>query len=133
MMQPDKQPLILAIITDLFFTSRVQGAATALACRLAWIDTLTDHSDQGFLRFLRDQAPSLIVLDLSTPKPWKAWLLAAKSDPHTAAIPWLAFGSHVAADLLKGAKDAGADKVLAKSALVKDLPQLLQTWASPRQ
>lgn len=44
---------------------------------------------------------------------------------HTPTIPVLAFGPHVAVDLLKAADEAGADQVLPRGAFTAQLPQLL--------
>jgi CheY-like chemotaxis protein len=54
-----------------------------------------------------------------------ALIARLKSDPETATIPVIAFGSHVNAEALRAAREAGADRVLARSAFVRDLPALL--------
>lgn len=117
--------MILALISDLFFVSRVQSAAQAARIGFDSLDTYKTVAE--FLDFLTQRAPSLIVVDLNSALPWPEWLPAAKADPRTASIPWLAFGSHVNPRRLAAARHAGADKVVPKSQLADELNKMLKT------
>lgn len=48
-----------------------------------------------------------------------------RRDPATAAVPIVAFSSHVQRDAMAAARAAGADEVLARSAFLHRLPGLL--------
>jgi len=75
---------------------------------------------------LAESTPRLVVLDLNSALPWAEWLPAAKSDPRTRQIPWLAFGSHMNPRRLKAARHSGADKVVPKSEFSAELRALMQ-------
>ncbi len=64
----------------------------------------------------------LVFIDLECPDAMGA---IARCRERTSRI--VAFGSHVRKDLLDAARVAGADEVLARSAFVKRLPELLTT------
>lgn len=118
---------ILGLISDLFFSSRVGSTAHALGCTIEWVDSAARFSTgEDFLAYLRQTASGLVILDLDAALPWTDWLTAAKADPELSAIPWLAFGSHKQTELLARAKQAGADRVVARSKFVAELPVLIQ-------
>lgn len=128
---PQSHPHILGLITDLFFSSRVGSTAQALGYSVEWIESSeVFHTPEEFLSHLLATAPSLIILDLDAALPWADWLPAAKSDPRIAAIPWLAFGSHKDVASFARAKQASADRVLARSKFTAELPQLIQGLAA---
>lgn len=120
-------PYILALITDLFFAPALKDLAEKQGFAVEWLDSPQPAPD--FLHRLRPRRPALIMLDLNATLPWRDWLPAAKTDPETADIPWLAFGSHKAADVLAAARRLGADKVLPKSAFTAELSARLQILA----
>lgn len=125
-------PHILAIISDLFFTSRVGSVADELGCRVTWVESASAYADADtFVATLAADPPALILLDLNASMPWHAWLTAAKSGVDTASIPWLAFGSHKASETLARAKQAGADRVVAKSKFTGELPELMRSFVFP--
>jgi CheY-like chemotaxis protein len=111
---------VLAVVNDLMFGSRIRGAADNLGVRVIFARSAAA---------LEEQAPlaRLILLDLGT-----RWLdparhiVALKASAATAPVPIVAFGSHVETEILTAARAAGAERVLARSAFVKVLPQLLR-------
>ncbi len=119
--------MILALITDLFFVSRVQAAAKGAGLAFETLDAYKTAFE--FIKMLRGCPPLLIVLDLNSALPWPEWLPAAKADPQTASIPWLAFGSHMNPPRLAAARHAGADKVVPKSQLATELERLVKALA----
>ena len=110
---------LLALATDLFFAPALKGMAEKQAMPLEWIESPLPLAD--LLTRLHNRPPVLIILDLNTILPWRDWLLAAKADPRTAAIPWFAYGSHKDARTLAAARRLGADKVVPRSALAAEL------------
>lgn len=109
----------MAVVADLMFGSKVRGAAGH-----AGVD-VTFARSAGALREAASGA-AVILLDLET-----RWLDAdpvireLKADPATATVPVVAFAPHVRTDVLAAAREAGADRVLARSAFVRELPGLL--------
>ena len=108
---------VLAVITDLLFESRVREQTQALGYAFASVET-TDA-----VRDALAAMPSLVVLDLHvTGVEWPEVVSMAKE----AGVPVLAFGRHTAVDLLRAARDAGCDRVVPRSTLVEEMPQLIQ-------
>jgi len=119
----NKQYQLLALISDLFFISRVESAARQAGYSVESLDSYRTVSE--FLELLRAHPPALIVLDLNSALPWAEWLPAAKSDPLTSSIPWLAFGSHMNPKRLAAARRAGADRVVPKSQFTAELNEII--------
>jgi len=116
---------IAAACADLLFTARVRAAAEAAGVRALLLSARTDPVPE-----IVGARPALVLLDLDA-----RWLDAPalirelKANPATAATPVLAFASHVHAAAIAAAREAGADRVLARSAFVAQLPTLLQAAA----
>jgi len=146
-------PLIVALISDLFFSVQVENAARALGYRVQRIErgseiepdagaptdrerpaaflgeTLTGPGAALVARLI-EWHPVLIILDLSSPSiPWPEWIAAVKAGPATRRIPVLAFGPHTDLDLRARALDVGCDAVIARSRLVTALPELIEQYA----
>ena len=108
---------ILAIVTDLMFQSRVQQHAQALGHKLLMADT------ESAVREALATKPSLVILDLHAGAiDWRSAVGMAKQS----GVPVLAFGRHTEAQLLRAAREAGCDRVVARSTLVEELPQLIE-------
>jgi hypothetical protein len=143
-------PLILGLVSDLYFTVQIENAVKALGFRARWIEkgealepgvTAADP-DLGhiaepltgrgsvFINRLAEWQPALVIVELSsTAIPWPEWIAALKSSPATRRIPVIAFGPHTDLDLRARAIDVGCDAVLAKGRLVTALPELIQKYA----
>jgi DNA-binding NarL/FixJ family response regulator len=106
-------PAIAALVADLMFASRVRGAAPGAR---------TVHSADA-LQAVIGPATRLILVDLHARGAIDA-IAAVRENGTTAAI--VAFGSHVETDALQAARAAGADRVLARSAFVRELPDLVR-------
>ena len=110
---------IIAAVNDLMFGSRIRSAAQQADVSVVFVRTAADLLE-------RAATADLVLLDLET-----RWLDAPaviselKGAAATARVPVVVFGAHVDVDALKAARDAGADRVLARSAFVKLLPELL--------
>lgn len=111
---------IVAAAADLLFTSRIRAAAADAGVQADFARSWEALQDKV-------AGAALVILDLDT-----RWLDAAahvaalKQDPRTAAVPVVAFVSHVRTDAIEAARAGGADRVLARSAFVRELPTLLR-------
>ena len=112
---------ILAIAADLMFASRIRAVALA-----AGIDAELVRSPAALLDAARERAPRRILIDLDARAFDPAALIRQlKQDERTRDIDVVAFVSHVREDAIAAARDAGADRVLARSAFVRELPALI--------
>ncbi len=112
----------LALVADLLFASRIRGAAAAVGVRARTVRTADE-----LLREARSETPRSILVDLDARGVDAPELVRAlKSDRLLAGVPVVAFGSHVRGEALRAARAAGADRVLARSAFVRELPRLLR-------
>lgn len=114
-------PKILAVVEDIFFLAKIQQTARQLGITVEPVDP---EALQDSLTGCRAGA---ILLDLNH-RSGKAIasLQDVKTDPATRSIPVVAFLSHVQTDLAQAARAAGCDRVMARSAFSRQLPELLQ-------
>jgi PleD family two-component response regulator len=113
--------MILAVLDDLMFTSKIKTAATQLGVALAFA-----RSKDAALVAMRARAPALVILDLNNPRVDPLGIVSAmKQDPALAAIPTLGYASHVQTDVIDAARQAGIGHVLARSAFTAQLGQIL--------
>lgn len=111
---------IVALAADMLFASRIRGAATA-----AGVNVRMARSPDDAARAIAAGARRLLLdLDLRGPDP-VALIERLRADPATAGVEILAFVSHVREDRIAAARAAGATRVLARSAFVRDLPAIL--------
>lgn len=119
---PSAGTAAVALVADLMFASRIRGAAAAAGVEVATVSRADRLLDE--VRRLR---PRLVLVDLDARGMDAADLIRRlKADPETAGARVIAFGPHVEGDALVAARGAGADRVLARSAFVRDLPALLR-------
>lgn len=111
---------VLAAIPDLFFSSKVSGAANQLGIDVQIAnsrETLLQHAVRGADLLLIDLDASTLdgiglvneLRSLNLPRPLRL----------------VAFASHVHSNLLEAARSAGCDLVLTRGALAADLPRVL--------
>jgi CheY-like chemotaxis protein len=113
--------MILALVADLMFSSRIRAAGSASGVEVRFARTAGDAAEQA--RALR---PSLVLLDLNAaPLAPLDTIARFKADPALAGVRIVGFVSHVQADLVEAARAAGIDQVMARSAFVSKLPELL--------
>jgi CheY-like chemotaxis protein len=112
---------VLAAVEDLLFKSKISETAEALGVEAGF-----PRSPKKLLGALRESPPDLLVLDLNSARFEPLELLrTVKSDSITQQVPTVGFLSHVQKDLAVAAREAGCDKVMARSAFTKDLPKIL--------
>jgi len=114
--------MILAMVDDLLFLSKIQETAKHLGVRVesarpADLPTLGDPPDALIIDLNHRSGKSLEVLR------------ALKSDERTKGLVIIGFVSHVQNELIRAAREAGCDEVLARSAFVRQLPILLQRYS----
>lgn len=114
--------MILAVLDDLLFTSKIRAAAGQLGVTVRFA-----RSSGAALADMRQSRPALVILDLNSGRVDPLGTITAmKQDPALAAIRTLGFVSHVDAGTIDAARRAGVDEVLARSAFAARLPDLLQ-------
>jgi CheY-like chemotaxis protein len=113
--------MIIAAVDDLMFGSKIRAAAKGVGAEVTFTRTAADTAEQA-----RKTKPTLVLLDLNARAidPMAA-LALLKTDPALAGIRVVGYVSHVEADVIAAARAAGIDEVLARSAFVARLPQLL--------
>jgi len=146
-MSKDK-PLILAFVSNLYFTTRIESTAEKLGYQLRFIEDADEIAPPGLpspegqlgeqlvgpgaellIKLTRWQ-PVLIIFDLDNKNvPWKGWITLIKSVSSTRRMPVLCFGPHVRVEVMQTARDAGADVVVSRSRFTSALPNLLGKYA----
>ena len=112
---------IIAVVSDLMFRSRLEQETRRLGYAFAAVDS------EAELRAALDGGAALAIIDLHVRGiEWReAVALAAAAD-----VPALAFGRHTEPQLLRDARSAGCDRVVARSQLVEELPALIEELLS---
>lgn len=112
----------LALTADLIFASRIQGAA-----RSAGVPVRIVRTGEEVVESARAEAPRVILLDLEARRVNIVGVIEKlRADEATASVPIVVFGPHVEGEALVAAREAGADRVLARSAFVQQLPRLVR-------
>lgn len=107
------------LIDDLFFRAKVEATARALDVA---VDAATSAADLS-ARVAGDP-DAVVLVDLNHPADPIAAIRSLKDGAPSPRV--VAFGSHVDAERLKAARDAGADRVLARSAFTERLAEILR-------
>lgn len=119
---PNQRGMVVALVADLIFAARVRGTAEAVGVPVVVVRRAEEVLEQA-----RTLKPRLILIDLGARAADPASVIAQlKADGETAGIQVVAFVSHEDREAIAAARDAGADRVMARSAFVRDLPALLR-------
>jgi PleD family two-component response regulator len=119
--------MILVLIDDLLFRSKISGAA-----KMAGVELAVASSPEAALEKARGTPPSAILIDLDSQRVRPFELIRQlAADPALAAIPTLGFVSHVRADLVRDARSAGIGDVMARGAFAASLPDVLRRFEAP--
>lgn len=140
-MNASKPPIeIFAFVTDLFTQPSIESTAAASGFQLRFIEGLPGEGDSfparpgeplsgpagDLVRSVSEARPALLIFDLSsTAIPWESLIAVLKSSAATRRVPILAFGAHKDAHTLKRAREAGADRVVARSRFMRAMPDLV--------
>lgn len=120
-------PLLLGLVSDVFFVAPIEAAAHALGYAVRWVEQATATE---WVAEVVEWQPALVIVELGHPRlPWAACVAALKTSPATRRIPVLGFGPHVDLALRAEAEAAGCDVIVAKRALLHDLPGLITKHA----
>ena len=112
---------VIAAVEDLLFRSKISETASTLGIEAAF-----PRNPRRVLVAIQESPPDLLVLDLNSARFEPLTLLKdVRSDEATRDVPTVGFLSHVQKDLAVAAREAGCDRVVARSAFTKDLPQIL--------
>jgi CheY-like chemotaxis protein len=107
---------ILAVVSDLMFTVKIQDAAKRAGAQATFV-----ASHQRALEKLKDQ-PAMVILDLNFDLAEPVSLIAPIK---AAGIPTLGYLSHVQTELKRKADEAGCDAVVPRSTFSQKLPELI--------
>jgi chemosensory pili system protein ChpA (sensor histidine kinase/response regulator) len=119
--------MMLAVLDDLLFTSKIKAAARQLGADVSFA-----RSSEAALAAMRQSPPALVILDLNNPRTDPLGLVRSmQADPALARVPTVGFVSHVQADVIQAARQAGVSEVMARSHFSERLPDILAR-ATPR-
>jgi DNA-binding NarL/FixJ family response regulator len=118
---PTTSPVV-GLVRDLFFAGRLRaaGEAVGVAVRLA-------RTEQALLDAVAAGA-RLVLVDLEATSPDAAAAIRAVKARPTGAVV-VGFAAHVNTAALQRGREAGADRVLVRSAFTRELPALLRAAA----
>jgi CheY-like chemotaxis protein len=118
---------VLAAVEDLLFKSKISETASQLG-----VEASFPRNPKKLLEAVRESQPDLLVLDLNSARFEPLSLLGdVKSDEATRDVKTIGFLSHVQKDLAVAAREAGCDRVVARSAFTKSLPEILAGGRTP--
>ncbi len=112
---------VLAAVEDLLFRSKIGETADQLGIEAAFPRNPKKLEDA-----LKASPPDLLIVDLNSSRFEPLGLLrSVKSDEATSGVKTIGFLSHVQKDLAVAARESGCDRVMARSAFTRDLPEIL--------
>jgi CheY-like chemotaxis protein len=112
---------IVAAVEDLLFRSKISETADTLG-----VEAVFPRSPKKLIGEVQSSPPDLLVLDLNSSRFEPLTLLGQlKSDETSKGIPVVGFLSHVQKDLAVAARESGCDRIMARSAFTRDLPEIL--------
>ena len=113
--------MIVCAIDDLIFSIKVSTAAKSLKA-----DVYFERSGDKLLETIREKRPALVIFDLNSSRlrPLDA-IMALKRDPDLSATKTLGYVSHVDTATIEAARATGIDQVMARSAFVAQLGEIL--------
>ena len=123
-MQNQPTQTVLAVVSDLFFSAKINEAAKHAGVKLEYVTTEKD------LLLKARSNPALIIFDLNFDAAQPLNLIGKlKADAELQHISLLGYLSHVQTDLKRRAEATGCDMVMARSAFSTDLPEILKRHA----
>lgn len=117
---PDQAPLVVAVLSDLFFGVKIAEAARRAGGQARFVTT-----EEDLLAAVASH-PAMVVFDLQQRDLQPARLLRRLTqDPDSNGIPTLGFFSHVQEELRREALEAGCDTVLPRSKFTERVDELV--------
>lgn len=116
---------IIAIVDDLFFSSKIRESAKTLRLDLEFIKDIN-----GLIQKLHYGKPSLIIIDLNSKasSPLET-IKELKSSPDLKDITILGYISHVQTELKDEAIKAGCDLIFPRSKFSNELKEILMRYS----
>jgi PleD family two-component response regulator len=117
--------MILAVLDDLMFTSKIKTTAAQLGIPVTFA-----RSADAALEAMRTSPPALVIFDLNNARTAPLAVVAGmKQDPALAAVRTVGYASHVQVDVINAARAAGVGEVLPRSAFTQQLADILRSGA----
>jgi len=120
---------ILVVCSDLIFSAKIREAGLSPGAALEFAGT-PEQYDAALQNF----RIVLLLVDLHHPALGGAaahdLVRKLRASPKNKGAYAMAWGAHTEVDLLKGAERAGFDKVLARSAFVREMPEIVRRAVS---
>jgi CheY-like chemotaxis protein len=119
---------IVTVLNDLMFTVKIQEAAKRVGLEPVFVKSGREAID------LADANAAAIILDLNYADAKPLELISdLKGNERTKKIPLIGYVAHVQVELRQAAETRGCDVVVARSAFVQNLPELLRQLAHRTQ
>ena len=116
---------VLAVMSDLFFSAKINDAAKKLGMAAVFVKDNAVALEQLKLN------PALVIFDLNCTSADPLELIKAmKENPATASIGTVGFISHVQTDMKRKAQETGCDTVVARSVFAQNLQAILEHFVS---
>lgn len=113
--------MVIAVVDDLLFGSKIRATADQAGREVKFV-----RQAAGALETIATDRPSLVILDLDRePLDPIGLVRAIRADASLRAVRLAAFVRHTSAGLIKEAREAGVDVVLARSAFFPALAEML--------
>ena len=117
--------LVLAVISDLLFRSKIDDAA-----RRAGVPLRIAKNVEQLDRHLGNAAPAVVLMDLEMEGLDSAGMLARlRANPQTTNVPVIGFAGHTNVEVIHAARANGV-QVMARSAFVAQLPAMMERIAA---
>ncbi|HXT70328.1 MAG TPA: hypothetical protein VN700_11265 [Vicinamibacterales bacterium] len=112
--------MVIAVVDDLLFSSKIRAVAQAAGATLTFA-----RGREAAIAAARDADARLVIVDLEGRSGEAIDVIRSIREAAGTALRIVGYGSHVNVALLQSARDAGCDDAMARSAFVAALPGLL--------
>ncbi len=120
---------IFVACSDLFFSAKIREAGASPGAVFEFINT-----PEAFEAALQSFQAVLFLADLHHPKlggeAANELVKKLRASPKNKGAYAMAWGAHTQPEMLKGAERAGFDKVMPRSAFVKEMPEIVRRAVS---
>jgi DNA-binding NarL/FixJ family response regulator len=117
--------MVLAVVDDLLFSSKIRSAAAAGGETIVFV-----RQADRVLTACTEHRPRLVIIDLDRDSLNPIETIAAIRAQPGLSPAIVGFGMHVNVDRLRAARAAGCDEAIPRSAFVAALPSMLSPAAS---
>ncbi|VTS02599.1 response regulator [Tuwongella immobilis] len=117
----------ILLCDDLIFSSRITGTAQHFGGRMRLARSLPAALQLAQVDGA-ESAPATVIVDLHLAGLDIAELVREFRTRFATPVTIIGYGSHVAVDVLKAARQAGCDRVMPRSQFVEQLPVAMPEW-----